>query len=97
VTYELRYVDEANVATTISLAAGDGTAGVIPCAVADGKPLDVSLLYTATDAAAPVTTPPTTFTSTPSVAVTMLCANVADSPAAPTPLLASLDLILLEW
>jgi hypothetical protein len=77
--------------STVSTAAGAGTSGVIPCAVADGKPLDVTLLYTATQADG------STATSDPSVAVTMICANVPDSPAAPTPLLASLELILLEW
>lgn len=56
-------------------------------ALAPGTPLDVSLRYT--DAAGTQ--------SAPSVSVTMICADVPSSPAAPTLLLGSLDIILVEW
>lgn len=79
--------------TEVEALAAAGEAGVIRCvdangaALAPGTPLDVSLRYK--DAAGTQ--------SASSVSVTMICADVPSSPAAPTLLLGSLDIILLEW
>jgi hypothetical protein len=64
------------------------TTGGITCPNgANGEPFDIELAFTdgsgvESDASAPVT---------------MICADVPESPAAPVLLLGSLDLILIEW
>ena len=68
------------------MAPSAGTAGAIPCPASDGRLLTVELAYS--DGAA---------WSEDSVPVTMICAGLPDSPAPPTLLLTSLDILLLEW
>lgn len=64
---------------------------MVPCAATDGSPFDIRLaLINADDSGADQA-------STFSGPVTMICAGLPASPAAPTLLLRSLDILLLEW
>ena len=66
----------------------DQGSGIIKCDNgADGSVLDVELSYEYTAGE----------WSEDSVPVTMICADVPESPATPSLLLTSLDLLLLEW
>lgn len=79
---------QAGATTTITLPSAGGTEAAVPCASgSNGRPLDIVLRYV--DGSAQ--------TSDPSVPITLLCAGVPSSPATPTLLLRSLDLLLLEW
>jgi hypothetical protein len=61
--------------------------GAAPCGVRDGRPLDLQLRHTDSGGDEVSVSP----------SVTMICSDVPLSPATPSLLLRSLDLLLLEW
>lgn len=91
--YRLYYTDAAGVTNYISYSQpagavdGDSVPGTAPCALTDGTPLDLQVRHTDASNDEVSISP----------SVTMICANVPLSPATPTLLLRSLDLLLLEW
>jgi hypothetical protein len=84
--YELQATNNREVTTTTTYT---GTEGSISCVGQDvGSPIDVRLKFYINSVGND---------SLPSNPVTFLCANAPDSPATPTLLLRSIDIVMISW